>query len=155
MGVMVRPLAAADRAGIAQMLAGCGAFSPEEQAVALELVDAALTTDDYPHLVAESGGEPAGYICIGPTPLTQSTWHLYWICVRSVLVWRGIGRQLHDAAVQFIRARAGTRLVVETSGRADYAGARAFYRRLGYAQAGEIPDYYRPGDSCLYYWKAL
>ena len=156
MGVIIRELAATDRKAVERMLAESGAFSPEERAVALELLDASLEggpTRDYPHFVADMENEPAGYICLGRTPMTQSTWHLYWICVRPALQRRGIGRALHGFAEQFIRARSGRRIVLETSGRADYAGSRQFYLTIGYRPAGEIRDYYGPGDSCLYYCK--
>jgi ribosomal protein S18 acetylase RimI-like enzyme len=105
--------------------------------------------------VAQLGDSVAGYVCIGRTPMTQSTWHLYWICVRPAFQRGGVARRLQEFVERVIRARRGERLVVETSGRPDYAGARACYRALGYQPAGEIPDYYRPGDACLFYWKEL
>jgi len=156
MGVIVRELAAADWNAVERMLAESGAFSPEERAVALELVDDSLqegSAGDYPHFVAEMDDQPAGYICLGRTPMTKSTWHLYWICVRPAMQRRGIGRALHDFAEHFVQARSGQRIVLETSGRPDYAGARQFYLSIGYRPAGEIRDYYGPGDSCLYYCK--
>jgi ribosomal protein S18 acetylase RimI-like enzyme len=158
MGMNIRELAATDRQAIEGILAESGAFSPEERAVALELVSESLqegATGDYPHFVAEMDNEPAAYICLGRTPMTKSTWHLYWICVRPARQRCGIGRMLHDFAEQFVRARFGQRIVLETSGRPDYAGSRQFYLAIGYRPAGEIRDYYGPGDSCLYYCKEL
>ena len=158
MGMIIRELAATDRSAIERMLAESGAFSSEESAVALELLDESLASGpagDYPHFVAEIDNEPAGYICLGRTPMTQSTWHLYWICVRPAMQRRGVGRELHALAERFIRERSGKRIVLETSGRRDYEGSRQFYRNIGYTPAGEIRDYYGPGDSCLYYCKEL
>ena len=37
-------------------------------------------------------------------------------------------------------------IVVETAGRADYAGTRAFYEARGYRAVATIPDFYDPGD---------
>ena len=158
MGVIVRDIVATDRGAVERMLMESGAFSPEERAVALELFDESLQgrpAGDYPHFVAEMDNEPAGYICLGRTPLTKSTWHLYWICVRPAMQRRGIGKKLHDFAEHFIRERSGQRIVLETSGRPDYAGSRQFYLTIGYRPAGEIRDYYGPGDSCLYYCKEV
>jgi ribosomal protein S18 acetylase RimI-like enzyme len=157
MGLIIREMTSADRPAIERMLAECGAFSAEECKVALELVDDWLGSGDafYLHFAALLGETPAGYVCIGRTPMTQSTWHLYWICVSPAFQRRGVARRLHEFAEEFIRSRAGKRVVVETSGRTDNSGSREFYRAIGYRVAGEIPDYYRPGDSCLFYWKEL
>ncbi len=37
-------------------------------------------------------------------------------------------------------------VVVETAGRSDYAGTRAFYARHGYRVVATIPGFYAPGD---------
>jgi GNAT superfamily N-acetyltransferase len=91
----------------------------------------------------------------GPTPLTESTWHLYWLCVHPCFQCRGVARALQSALETAIRAHGGERIVVETGGRADYDPARAFYRAAGYRECGFIPDYYRPGDACFFYCKVL
>ena len=84
MGVKIRELQPGDRAAVREALVACGAFTDEEVRVALEVLDAGLTggpDGDYPMFAAEVDGRFAGYVCVGPTPLTHSTWHLYWICV--------------------------------------------------------------------------
>jgi ribosomal protein S18 acetylase RimI-like enzyme len=96
-----------------------------------------------------------GYVCAGSTPLTASTWHLNWICVHPEAAGRGLVRALQERLEELVRARGGRRVVVETSGRADYARARRFYEAAGYRRAGEIPDFYADGDSCVFYWKSL
>ena len=58
MGVMVRDLAAADRAAVQDALIDCGAFTEDEVRVALEMVDAGLS-GDYSLLAVEVGGEAA------------------------------------------------------------------------------------------------
>ena len=139
MGVIIREISATDRSAVEAMLEESGAFSVEERAVALELFDDSLRSGpggDYPHFLAEMDDEPAGYICLGRTPMTKSTWHLYWICVRPSLQRRRIGTRLHDFAEHFIRERSGQRIVLETSGRPDYARARQFYLVIGYCPAG-------------------
>jgi uncharacterized protein len=154
MGVTIRSLAAADREAIREMLEACGAFTREEVAVALEVFDEGLA-GEYSLFGAEAGGVLSGYVCAGKTPLTRSTWHVYWICVHPKAQRAGIGRALQRYVEDFIRAQGGERIALETSGRAGYAGTRLFYERAGYRAAGRIPDFYQPGDDCVMYCKDL
>ena len=78
---------------------------------------------------AEVDGRFAGYVCVGPTPLTHSTWHLYWICVHPRAQGRGVGRALQAHAEAFVRSRGGERIVLETSASAAYARARLLRAR--------------------------
>jgi ribosomal protein S18 acetylase RimI-like enzyme len=98
---------------------------------------------------AELEGVVRGYCCIGKTPLTLTTWYLYWLCVDAGYQGRGIGRALQSSAEAFIRARAGRRIVLETSSRPEYARPRRFYLRAGYREIGRIPDFFQPGDDCI------
>jgi ribosomal protein S18 acetylase RimI-like enzyme len=151
MGLTIRPLQASDRAAVAGMLVDCAAFSEEEVRVALEMVDCG----GYVLFAVEMDGAVCGYACIDHTPLTVSTWHLYWICVHPRAQRRGVGAALQRHIEDFIRSQAGERVVLETSGRSDYERTRRFYERAGYQQAGKIPGYYKPGDDCIYYFKVL
>ncbi len=64
------------------------------------------------------------------------------------------GSALLDEMERRIAGRA--RLVlVETSGRADYAGTRAFYERRGYHLAATIPGFYAPGDDRVTFAKQV
>jgi ribosomal protein S18 acetylase RimI-like enzyme len=156
-GVTVRELRSGDRPAVSEALVACRAFTDEEVRVALEVLDAGLgggLDGDYPMFTAEVDGRFAGYVCVGPTPLTHSTWHLYWICVHPRAQGRGVGRALQAHAEAFVRSRGGERIVLETSASAAYARARAFYAEAGYATIGRIPDFYRPGDDCLVYCRA-
>ena len=155
MGVSIRPLRPGDRAAAAAALQASRAFSEEEVSVALEMIDAGLASADYVLPAAEIDGEVCGYACIGRTPLTRSTWHLYWICVHPRAQRQGAGQALQLHIDEFVRARGGERLVVETSGRPDYEGQRRFYETMGYQAAGRIYDYYKPGDDCILYCKVL
>ena len=154
----VRGLEPADRPAVHEALVACGAFTDEEVRVALEVLDAGLAgglDGDYPMFAAEVDGGFGGYVCVGQTPLTQSTWHLYWICVHPAAQGRGVGRALQARAEAFVRARGGERIVLETSASPGYARARAFYADAGYTIVGRIPDFYRSGDDCLVYCRAL
>lgn len=148
---MIRRLVAADRDCVEAMLAGCGAFSEEEVEAALEIFDG----DEMAHFGAEADGVLCGYVCLDRVALTRSTWHVYWLCVDAKWQRRGVARALMGHAAEFARSMGGERLVLETSGRADYARARRFYEQWGFEQSGRITDYYKPGDDCVYYCKLI
>ncbi len=156
--MIIRELQTEDREAVHAALRACGAFTEEEIQVALEVLDAGLaggSTGEYTLFVAQMEGTARGYVCVGKTPLTSTTWHLYWICVHPETQGVGVGQALQAHAEAFIRSRGGERLVLETSGRADYARARRFYQNAGYVEVGHIPDFYRPGDDCILYCKVL
>jgi GNAT superfamily N-acetyltransferase len=133
-----------------------GPFTAEEVTVALELVDDVVAErDDYQALVAECDGRVAGYVCYGPTPMTEGTWDLYWIVTHPGLRGRGVARALITRMETELR-RLGARLVrVETSVLDGYGAAHAFYDRLGYPMVARLPDFYRPGDDLMILMKRL
>jgi len=152
--MIVRNLVAADRASVREALVDCRAFNDEEIRVAMDMVESGLE-GDYLLPAIEIDAEVRGYACIGRAPLTLASWYLYWICVHPSAQGRGVGQRLQSRIEQLVREAGGTRLVAETSGRADYERARRFYRDAGFTEAGRIPDFYKPGDDCVVYFKAL
>lgn len=158
MGVAVRDIVGGDRDAICRMLQIGGAFTIEEIEVALELVDYAIAhgcDGDYIAFAAAQDNTVRGYVCIGRTPMTRSTWHLYWLCVDPTCRAAGIGRALEAHAAAFARSRGGERLVLETSGLPSYQSTRAFYEKCGYTEVGRIADFYKANDDCVIYCKAL
>ena len=156
--VDVRPFRHTDREEVLEALRASGVFSDEELRVALEVIDTGLDTGldgDYPLFVADVDGHARGYVCVGRTPLTRGTWHLYWICVHPASQGLGIGHRLQDEAERFVQARGGERILLETSSTPGYAAARAFYERAGYTIVGRVADFYRPGDDCVMYCKVF
>jgi D-alanine-D-alanine ligase len=98
--------------------------------------------------------ETVGWVCWGPTPCTLGTFDIYWLGVAPNMQGRGIGRALTAFAEQAIAERGGRLFVVETSSREVYTPTRRFYERLGYREAGRIPDFYGPGDDRVIFLKA-
>ena len=155
---MIRELTPEDREAIRGMLTDCGAFSDEEVEVGLEVFDDGVAggmDGPYPHFGLIEDGTLCGYVCVGSTPLTAATWHLYWICVHPDAQRHGCGRALLEHAEEFVRSRGGDMMVIETGGRPDYAGQRNFYERNGYKEVGRIPDFYKAGDDGVIYWRRL
>jgi ribosomal protein S18 acetylase RimI-like enzyme len=160
----LRDLVPADRARVAAITRATGLFRAEELDIALEVFDAALglgldagPDPSYTLLGAEGAGgaqdgELVGWICWGPTPCTVGTYDLYWMAVDPALQRAGVGRALLGE-MEHRLAGVARLIVVETSGRADYAGTRAFYERHGYRAAARIPDFYAPDDDQVVYVK--
>ena len=148
----IRRLAPPDRASLVDLLTTGGTFTREEIEVATELIDAAAAgSADYHALVCELPGIEglAGYVCFGPTPMTDGTWDLYWIASRAEARGRGVGTALVRAMEREL-AGAGARLVrIETSQLDEYEAARSFYARLGYREVGRIRDFYKRGDDLV------
>jgi len=151
--VTTRKLAPGDRSPLSEILAATPEFSPDEVEVALELIDSALgDAGDYFVLVAENAArEVVGYICYGATPMTESTYDLYWIAVRRSDKGRGYGRALVAAMDRDLRERGGTLVRVETESTPAYDATRAFYDALGYERAAVFRDFYRPGADLVTY----
>jgi GNAT superfamily N-acetyltransferase len=151
----VRALRAGDRAAVEAITRSAGLFRDDEIPVALEVFDAAVAGDpSYRALAAECDGRVAGWICWGPTPCTLGTWDLYWMAVDPALQGGGIGTVL-IREMEHRLAGLARMIVVETAGRADYAGTRAFYEARGYRAVATIPEFYAPGDDQVVYVKYL
>ena len=153
----VRPLQLRDRVPLHQLLTKDGLFTREEASVALELIDGALAEPggEYRVLCADLDGTLAGYVCYGPTPMTEGTWDLYWIVTHPDARGLGVARTLAHKMESELKVM-GARLVrVETSRLDGYGAARAFYERLAYPLCAVMPDFYRPGDDLLVMLKRL
>ena len=154
----LRHLSAADRGRIEEITRAVGLFRPDEIPVALEVFDEAVRAgpraEPYSALGADVDGRLAGWICWGPTPCTLGTYDLYWMAVDPALQGAGIGTAL---VVEMERRLAGLArlIIVETAGRADYAGTREFYEARGYRVTATIPGFYGPGDDQVVYMKEV
>jgi ribosomal protein S18 acetylase RimI-like enzyme len=155
----IRPLVAADREPIAGILRATNVFNEEEIQIALELIDICLTDprqNDYEIFSGvDTDGRVAGYVCVGPTPATASTYDLYWIAVDPRLQGHGVGAELMQWIEEHLSDKGGSLVVAETSSTEKYDATRRFYRRNGYEQLAQIREYYRPGDDLVVFGKYL
>ena len=133
-------------------------FSREEAETVDELLETYLEQDDhggYFFLSAVENDKLLGFACFGPTPLTQGTYDLYWIAVGAPAKGQGVGRALMAHVEDVVRQRGGRMIVLDTSGRREYAPTRAFYERLGYTHAATLTDFYAPGDDLVIFTRLL
>jgi ribosomal protein S18 acetylase RimI-like enzyme len=159
-----RGLEPSDRPAIAALLDSLEAFTDDERAVALELVDHRLAhpaSEDYLFLLGvvtpdEGGPERlAGYLCYGRTPMTRSTYDLYWIGTSPDFARSGVARGL-IARMESEIARDGGGLVrVETGSREGHGAAVHFYDAVGFTRTATLPDFYAPGDDLIIFTRRL
>ncbi len=127
-------------------------------AVAEELIDSYLddpSGSGYNILVAEVGSTVVGYICYGPTPLTEGTWDIYWLAVSQQKRGQGIGTALMKSAEEEMIGAKGRLSIIETSSTPAYEKTRNFHLERGYDIVARIPDFYAPDDDKLILRKRL
>ncbi len=153
----IRPMTDEDRATVLQLIHATDIFTEEEELVAAEVIDTFLNQPDQKEytidVVENTAGKAEGYVCYGPTPMTEGTLDLYWIAVHPGQHKRGLGKALVDHVENKVRQNKARLVIIETSSTEKYAPTRRFYLHLGYQETGRIKDYYRPGDDRVIYCK--
>jgi ribosomal protein S18 acetylase RimI-like enzyme len=96
-----------------------------------------------------------GYICYGPTPMTDGTFDLYWIASDPAARGRGVGAGLVGAMERDLRERKGRLVRVETSAQEAYGPTRGFYAALKYVEEARFRDFYKAGDDLIILAKRL
>jgi len=155
----IRSLVPKDRMKLHSMLIHIHHFTSEEIDVAMELIDIVLKNrnqKDYQvHCMVDDQDEPLGYICYGPTPMTEGTFDLYWIVVDLRFEGHGIGSRLMDFLEETVRKRRGRMILVDTSSISPYKRAQNLYLQKGFQEAARVLDYYCPGNDRITFCKRL
>jgi GNAT superfamily N-acetyltransferase len=145
-----------DKPALMEILQNTPEFKPSEVVVAEEVIDSYLhDPDSYDIFIAEADKSIVGYICYGLTPLTESTWDIYWLAVDREKQNKGIGSTLVAFAEEQIKKLRGRLVVIETSAKPGYEKTRHFYLSHGYELICRIPDFYAPGDDKIILQKRL
>jgi ribosomal protein S18 acetylase RimI-like enzyme len=147
-----------DRDCLVNITNATGFFRQEEVEVAREVLSEAAIKGEasgYRVRVATVGERPLGYVCFGPTPLTRSTWDIYWLAVDPQLQHQGLGTKLMRQAESEICQCSGRLVLVETSSQDLYQPTHRFYLSRGYREVSRIPDFYDVGDDKVTFAKAL
>lgn len=159
--IRLRALEQKDRPHLAELIHSIAAFSAVAKEIAIEIIDARLARpelDDYRFVLAwsieERGPEQlAGFVCYGPTPMTQSTYDLYWLGTASSLRRLGVGRCLVAQMEKEIAKEGGTLVRAETASR--NRAAAGFYPGVGFVLAATLDSFYAPGNAMLLFTKRL
>ena len=154
---MIRPATPADTPLLLELTAATGFFKP------LEVDTLNLVLEDL-HAGRGEGGrcfvlEEAecilGFVYHAPEPMTEGSWALWWIVVRTDIHGQGLGARLLKFAEQDCLENGARVLFVETSNLPHYEPTRQFYLKRGYEQEARLRDYYAEGDDQIVFRKRL
>ncbi len=90
-----------------------------------------------------------------PEQLTEGTYNLYAIGVKSDMQGKGIGSEMMTYLENLLREKGHRILIVDTSGTEAFAMTRRFYEKLNYHQEAVIRDFWKEGDDKVTFWKKL
>ncbi|MBF0494200.1 MAG: GNAT family N-acetyltransferase [Candidatus Omnitrophica bacterium] len=143
---------------LAAIAEGTGVFKSSEITVLGEVL-ALCGIDPAKHyiLFEETALENVvGFAIIGRTPCTGSTWDIYWLVVDKAHAGKGAAVSILQKAENYILARQSEAVIrIETSSREEYARARGFYNKSGFAVSGLIHDFYAKEDNLIIYSKKI
>lgn len=155
----MRPFVREDKLPLKEILEATGVFRKEEIDVALELMEIVIEEEgQQDYIMAVSTDEHQvvrGYYCVGPTPMTETSFDLYWIAVDRRHYGEGVGMELMEHCEASVRSKGGKKIIAETSSQSTYDRTRSFYGKRGYCEEARIRDYYSPGDDLVIYTKQL
>lgn len=100
-------------------------------------------------------GRVAGYVCFGPTPMTEGTYDLYWIATDPSARGKGVGSALVGAMEKELSGHGARMIRVETSATDAYGSTRLFYQRARYVEEARLRDFYKAGDDLVILAKRL
>jgi ribosomal protein S18 acetylase RimI-like enzyme len=155
----IRSLVEKDRARLLSMLVKTHSFTSEEIGVAMELIDIVLKDPiqkDYQiYCIVDDRDQIMGYICYGPTPMTQGTFDLYWIAVDPDFQGKGMGSKLLDFLEKMVKELKGRIILADTSSVPQYEKTKSFYLKNGFQEVARVPDYYHSGNDRITFCKRL
>lgn len=100
-------------------------------------------------------GKPISIGYCAPEQLTEGTFNLYAIGVRSDIQGKGIGTKMMSYLEHQLKEKGQRILIVETSGTDDFQLTRKFYENLNYTKEATIRDFWSEEDDKVIYWKKL
>jgi ribosomal protein S18 acetylase RimI-like enzyme len=135
------------------------AFTSREIDVAMELIDIVFKDKkqrDYTVYCALNDQDKLlGYICYGPSPMTEGTFDLYWIAVDPEVQSQGVGSSLIGFLEERVGEMKGRMILAETASIGQYEKTLKFYVRRGFTEVARVPDYYYPGNDRITFCKRL
>jgi ribosomal protein S18 acetylase RimI-like enzyme len=104
---------------------------------------------------ATENDEPISIAYCAPEQLTEGTFNLYAIGVKSDIQGKGIGSKMMSYLENLLKEQGHRILIVETSGTSSFQLTRKFYEKLNYSKEAVIRDFWKEGDDKIVYWKKL
>lgn len=135
-----------------------GVFKPCELEVVTELVEDTRNNKDSSYVVFDEkiGNETIGFIIFGRTPMTDFCWDIYWIVVDKKYHGKGIGKKLLSRVEEYVLTQGEKAAIrLETSSKTEYQATQMFYRKNGYKEVGNLPNFYAAGDSLVIFYKEI
>lgn len=149
-------MTASDKASVIALAKAIGFDSDEIAVVEATLTDYLSGNSGALWLVADREGcEVVGVLYCAPEAMTQGTWNALMLLVNPDSQRQGYGSALVKHLEQLLTGKGARLLIVETSSLADFAPARAFYRKYGFAEVARVGDFYSPGNDKLIFSKTL
>ena len=139
---------------IAQIASSTGFFDDRDVQLNADIARHLLRNKDCEHrfLFAEYNGKTVAYACFEELPDAKAgTYELYWLSTLNEYRGLGIGRQLVEYLIAYLRNFGAERLYVKTDSTAQYAPTRRFYEKCGFKLGAVLPEYYGTGDDCCIY----
>jgi ribosomal protein S18 acetylase RimI-like enzyme len=158
---MIRPAAPNETATLVAVAAATGIFQPSEaeQLLGGVLQDFHAGRLDTSHQVQvfadDETGAVDGWVYFAPCFKADGVWDLWWIGVSPTAQGKGVGGALLEFVEGSVRGMGARLLIIETSSTEPLAKARNFYAKRGYANCGQIPDFYGDGDDKIIFAKRL
>ena len=100
-------------------------------------------------------GRPISIGYCAPEKLTEGTYNLYAIGVRSDVQSKGTGSRMMNFIENYLKAKGHRILIVDASGADEFESTRKFYEKLGYNKEAVIRDFWKEGDDKIVFWKKL
>jgi ribosomal protein S18 acetylase RimI-like enzyme len=155
---MIRPTVPEDSEHLVEIARGTGVFKPMEIDTLHEVLHDYFKTnqaDGHRCMTMLDGERRIGFAYHAPAAMTDRTWHLYWIAVKSGEQARGLGARLLHAVEEDIKQHKGRVLFIETSALPHYEKTRGFYLKQGYDKEATLRDFYAEGDDMVIFRKRL
>ncbi|OFZ26701.1 MAG: hypothetical protein A2381_17060 [Bdellovibrionales bacterium RIFOXYB1_FULL_37_110] len=148
----IQPIKITDKAKLVNLLEDISLFTPDERAVALELLEDTSPSSDYHFLgTFEDNGELSSFICFGPTPMTHGTFDMYWVGTADHHQRKGLARKLFNEMNMVLKKQNARMVRIETSGKDNYVSTRSFYENIRLVEEARLKDFYSVGDDLIIY----
>ncbi|MCC5637016.1 GNAT family N-acetyltransferase [Nostoc sp. CHAB 5844] len=153
---MIRPTKPEDAEALIAVANTIG-FQPNEIEVLVKMLTDYFggNSDSDPFWITDDDDKdgPVGVAYCEPERMTEQTWNLQLIAIRSDRQGQGRGGKLLHYVEETLKARGGRMLLVETL--ASLERTRKFYVKCGYQQEACIRDFYAAGADKIVFRKVL